>query len=361
MEEFQHDFLEWDWLPVVAVFLDVLTCQSFHFHHFQHHGEVEVDIEEILFPLDADDSGGVELEILYFYGFHFSKCFMAAKLQNNPQWAIKCTIIVSDKIKFHNFVPIYKQKSMRKNLIITAFVMLFASMSFAQTIETVDVSKAPDGKFTVTASDCIIEGQVLKGQKVGTWIEYFTGDNYLPRKIVSFANGKKNGAYVEIDKTGSITKKADYKDDQLDGQCSQWYRGGRLSKMNTYKNGLMDGRQVICYDKGGLQEESNYKDGQRNGLTTWYNEDGAVKMSIEYKDGKFDGVQKTYYQNGQLKSCKSYKANKQHGDAKEYYENGALKSEATYKEGKLSGKEKTYENKGGKPAEKQTAKSAKKN
>ena len=47
---------------------------------------------------------------------------------------------------------------MRKNLIIIVLV-LFATTLFAQTIETVDVSKAPDGVYKVTAHDCSIEGR----------------------------------------------------------------------------------------------------------------------------------------------------------------------------------------------------------
>jgi hypothetical protein len=39
-------------------------------HHLQHHGEVEVDVEQLLFPLDADDSSGVKLKVLDFYLFH---------------------------------------------------------------------------------------------------------------------------------------------------------------------------------------------------------------------------------------------------------------------------------------------------
>ena len=60
---------------------------------------------------------------------------------------------------------------MRKTLIVT-IMALFAMPMFAQTVESVDVSKAPDGVFnTSTPNDCVIEGTVLKGQKVGTWME----------------------------------------------------------------------------------------------------------------------------------------------------------------------------------------------
>ena len=106
---------------------------------------------------------------------------------------------------------------MRKTLIIIAMAF-FAMPMFAQTIESVDVSKAINGKFSTTASDCTIEGNVVNGKKEGTWVEYFNNNTYLPKKIVNYMNGKRNGIYIEIDKTGSITKKAEYKNDELDGQ-----------------------------------------------------------------------------------------------------------------------------------------------
>ena len=205
---------------------------------------------------------------------------------------------------------------MRKTLIIIAMA-LFAMPMFAQTIESVEVSKAPNGAFKSNGSDCTIEGTVMNGKKVGTWIEYFT-NSYLPKKIVNYDNGQMNGIYIEMDKTGSITKKAEYKNNELNGQVSEWFRGGRLSKLNTYKNGKLDGKQILCYEKGGNLEESQYKDGARDGMTTWFYEDGQKKMTIEYTNGQFNGKQESFYPDG------------------------SLKSEATYKNGVLQGKKKTY-------------------
>ena len=117
---------------------------------------------------------------------------------------------------------------MRKTLIII-MMALFAMPMFAQTVESVDVSKAKNGLFTTTAGEYTIEGNVVNGKKEGTWMEYFNNNSYLPKKIVNYQNGKKNGLFIEIDKTGSITKKAEYKNDMLEGQCSEWFRGCRLS------------------------------------------------------------------------------------------------------------------------------------
>jgi antitoxin component YwqK of YwqJK toxin-antitoxin module len=108
---------------------------------------------------------------------------------------------------------------MNKNLIIIILV-LFATPLFAQTIETVDVSKAPNGVFKASAHDCNIEGTVVNGQKEGTWIEYFNSNTYLPKKIVNYQNGKRNGVFVEIDKTGSITKKLSIRTISLTGKSA---------------------------------------------------------------------------------------------------------------------------------------------
>lgn len=207
---------------------------------------------------------------------------------------------------------------MRKNLIIIALWTLSSVMSFAQTIETISVSKAPNGRFSKVTNDGTIEGYVMNGKKEGTWIQYANATQYLPKKIVSYQNGKKNGVSIEIDKSGVIVEKAEYKNDVLDGQSSSWYHGGRLSKLNTYKEGKLHGEQIVCYEKGGYLEVSNYKNGERDGVTTWYDENGTPKMTIEYKNGQFDGKQETFYSNG------------------------SLKSEAVYKNGKLQGKKKTY-------------------
>lgn len=208
---------------------------------------------------------------------------------------------------------------MRKNLIII-ILAFFAMPMLAQTIESVDVSKAPNGKFTTTVSDGIIQGTVVNGQKEGTWIEYFGSNTYLPKRILCFEKGKRNGISMELDKTGSITKKAEYKDDMLDGQVSEWYRGGRLSKLNTYKKGIMDGEQILCYEKGGNLEVSNYKDGQRDGVTTWFYENGNKKMTIEYKNGQFEGKQESFYADGALKTEATFKGGKQQGKTKTYAE-----------------------------------------
>ncbi len=235
---------------------------------------------------------------------------------------------------------------MRKFVFIVAAFLMLSASGTSQTIESVNVATSPDGPFSLTknnGSRPVIVGTVAEGKKDGQWIEYFEGDNFLPNRIVHYEKGKKNGLYIEIDKTGALVRKAEYKDNVLHGEECAWYRGGRLSKMNTYKNGQMHGNQVLCYERGGNQEVANYKEGRRDGLTTWYDENGNKLMTINYKDGRFEGKQETFYPNGNLKTSKEYRNNVQTGEMREYYESGALRLVTNFKNGAPQGKAKTYE------------------
>jgi antitoxin component YwqK of YwqJK toxin-antitoxin module len=230
---------------------------------------------------------------------------------------------------------------MRKGLKMLAAAMLLSLASVAQNLETVDVSRESDGNYSRVFGEYRIEGQVKNGKKEGTWCEYYAGKNML-RRMAQYDNGKLNGPFIEVDETGSVFKKSDYKDNKLDGALYHWAAGGRLTSLNHFKEGEYHGEQHLYYDNGNHQEVSTYKDGQRDGVTVWYNREGAKRMLITYKDGLFDGKQETYYPNGNIKTSKMYKDNVQEGEAVEYYESGGVKSEAKYKKGALVGKVKNY-------------------
>ena len=80
LEEEKRHLFEGDGLALLAVTLDVGFGEAFHMHHLEHHGEVEVDVEQLLFPFDADDRCGVKLKILDFNLFHGLNFF--AKMRN---------------------------------------------------------------------------------------------------------------------------------------------------------------------------------------------------------------------------------------------------------------------------------------
>jgi len=228
------------------------------------------------------------------------------------------------------------------------FAMMFAAISslgFAQKIDNVNVENHPDGRYSENVSEINISGYVLNGKKTGTWIECYSKSE-LPHFIRQYVDGNLDGVCFDIDKQGTITKQAEYRNGKLEGNVIRWFRGGILHDIVSYKNGLKDGPSKICYDKGTIQEESNYKEGQRDGVTIWYSfnekSQGPKVAMYTYKDGQFEGVQETYYDDGTVKTRKMFKDNVQNGLSVEFYEDGSVKSEANYKKGEISGKVKEY-------------------
>lgn len=234
---------------------------------------------------------------------------------------------------------------MRRLLVLSLCIMSCVTV-FSQAMETLDVKTEPDGSYEHTVGSILVKGHVLNGLKNETWVENHPSVD-LPHFIVQYKEGKKDGLYIELDKSGYIVKKEEYKDGKLHGESCQWFRSGRLSKKQEYKNGKLDGKSIICYDKGFIQEESEYKDGKRNGVTIWYSYadkgQGPKAAMYTYKDGVFEGIQEIYYDDESLKSTKMFSNNVANGPAIEFYEDGSIKSECVYKNGEISGKVKEYE------------------
>lgn len=232
-----------------------------------------------------------------------------------------------------------------KKIILTLSMMLFVVVASSQQIYNLKTSGFQNGKYEKYIGTIRVTGDVLNGMKEGSWVENHP-DSDLPHYIIQYKEGKKDGLYLEFDKSANIIKKIEYKNDMMDGLNCVWYKGGRLSLKQEYKEGKLEGKSIICYDNGFIQEESEYKDGKRNGVTIWYSYadkmQGPKAVMYTYKDGLFEGVQETYYEDGRLKSQKMFTNNIANGVAIEFYEDGSVKSESNYKNGELKGRVKEY-------------------
>ena len=94
---------------------------------------------------------------------------------------------------------------------------------------------------------------------------------------------------------------------QQEGKWIEYlYTGQKLWEEN-YKNGEVDGLSTNWYKNGQKESERTFKDGTRNGLWTDWNENGQKEKEINYKDGKQDGLWTEWYENGQKKYVMIYK------------------------------------------------------
>ncbi len=129
------------------------------------------------------------------------------------------------------------------------------------------------------------EGMLYNGQKVGAWITYEPEGNF-PAQLITYADGRYNGTYLEFNQRGHITLRATYKDNQLHGPWAA-YSFGRVEKKANYKNGELDGTYLEYNKKTGkIQKEANYKEGVQHGTYRFYDEEGNVMLKYEYRNGE---------------------------------------------------------------------------
>ena len=129
------------------------------------------------------------------------------------------------------------------------------------------------------------EGMVRNGVREGTWIIYHP-DGIFPEKIITYADGKYNGPYIEFNERGQLELRATYMNNVLDGPWGK-YRFGRPETEASYKNGKFDGAyKEYDIQSGKLVKEVNYKEGKQHGMLRFFNEAGEVTLEYEYKDGE---------------------------------------------------------------------------
>ena len=115
--------------------------------------------------------------------------------------------------------------------------------------------------------------------------------------MMNLKNGRPWGLY-------ELTFRGGYKDNEMHGLCTWWYKNGQKKKEGTYKDGQPDGLFVEWYPNGQKKGEGTYKDGQPvtaalvwkpngekcpatnlvngNGVVVVYNDDGTEDFRITF-------------------------------------------------------------------------------
>ena len=132
------------------------------------------------------------------------------------------------------------------------------------------------------------EGDLLDGKKTGTWVVYHPGGKNIVKTLINYADGLRNGIYLEVNDRNQIEEVGYFMDDKKDGKWTEWTYSRRLSEQE-FKAGVPHGIRRKFYNKGKdgqVQEEVEFKNGVQDGIYRWYLEDGTVSIDYTYKDGQ---------------------------------------------------------------------------
>jgi antitoxin component YwqK of YwqJK toxin-antitoxin module len=131
-----------------------------------------------------------------------------------------------------------------------------------------------------------------------------------------------------------MSSQLNYKDDELDGLCKEWYENGQMSSQLNYKDEELDGLCKEWYENGQMSSQLNYKDGELEGLyKTWY-KNGQICIEANFLGPAGSTAMssyKTFWPNGNARSKFVYKKpfnlnnpdSWDSGTFTQYYSNGA--------------------------------------
>ena len=106
--------------------------------------------------------------------------------------------------------------------------------------------------------------------------------------------------------TGQKKSEGTYKNKELDGLYTEWYRNGQKKSEETFKDGNLDGLYTEWYENGQKKSETTYNYGGEDGLHTGWYENGQKKEEINYTDGEKMGLGTGWYSNGQKEFERTY-------------------------------------------------------
>jgi len=128
------------------------------------------------------------------------------------------------------------------------------------------------------------EGEVLNGQKSGTWVSYYEDEKI--KSITNYVGGVPSGIHIAMNERGQLTEQAFYDNGVLHGKKTTYQSGSRIDQEWNYKMGKMEGVYKQFNKSGKLQKEINYKEDVYHGLYRFYNEEGQVTLEYEYNMGE---------------------------------------------------------------------------
>ena len=231
------------------------------------------------------------------------------------------------------------------------FFLLFASIVFSKTINTVELVKR-EGLYYDKSNNILFTGELIT--------------KYAPGKVSTIENYKKgmlHGPYEVYDLNGKLLEIGTYIKGKLDGpyktywdndnpmhprdsisnreptipvkKDSYWHEAlsknkGRQITIENYKNGILNGIFEEYYPNGQLMTKVLYKDGKEDGLFESYWNNGQVKVKEIYINGRIkDGIYEWFWKNSQLHIKRSYK-NGELEEYESYYKHGQLKNRGKY-------------------------------
>ena len=147
----------------------------------------------------------------------------------------------------------------------------------------------------------------------------------LARYTIRTSDGAKHGTYTAFYPEGSISERAEYRNDTLHGERRLFYPDGTVQIIEHYEHGRFEGLYQAFYPNGQLELEGRYLNNEMTGEWKRYYDSGELMEIVTFAHNAENGPFREFHKNGALKTEGTYRnGDFEHGELKSYDENGTL-------------------------------------
>ena len=151
---------------------------------------------------------------------------------------------------------------------------------------------------------------------------------YMPYSV----NGELHGDYIEFYEDGKISYKITYENGIRHGKSISYLENGKIIGETNYIDGKKEGKSLETL-KGMIQKKANYKNNKIDGDMFLYYPSGKLLQKRSFINGKAEGELIEYYENGVIKEKAYFINDKQEKEHFFYDEKGKLIKTDIYKNG----------------------------
>jgi antitoxin component YwqK of YwqJK toxin-antitoxin module len=167
------------------------------------------------------------------------------------------------------------------------------------------------------------------GKENGIWTFYFDSTQHVAWRK-GFRDGVEHGEHIIFGKTGDTVLREVYKLGLLNGPRETYYGPGLPKEIARYKEGLLDGENVSYFQNGNKSKHLRFVNGQKQGRQEYFYSSGDMMRYEIYDKNQKNGQFKSFFIGGELQAEENWVTGLRHGYFRNYHTNGRLKTENLY-------------------------------
>jgi antitoxin component YwqK of YwqJK toxin-antitoxin module len=178
--------------------------------------------------------------------------------------------------------------------------------------------------------DGTLKGEIEYTDDFGRYTEYYHSGKV--RGEGPKAGSKNVGFWRYFAEDGTLQSEGEFAEGLKNGPWINYYPNGKPASKGTYTNDQPTGRWDYFFDNGMVSSSGNFERGQKNGYWKSFTPSGKVKSEITYSNGY--GDYREYHESGRLKMNGQIKDEKRHGPWDFYFDDGKKEGTCEYSNGK---------------------------